>query len=67
MEVGIKYDMTVTVAYIPIDKTVKGTGADANRVKVNFFWELSACFSKADNCKTVSFPFSWATARVEIK
>lgn len=45
-----------------IDSTVKGIGAEASRVRVNFRLEESACFSKALSCSTVIFPFSCDTA-----
>lgn len=45
-----------------IESTVKGIGAEASRVRVNFRLEESACFSKALSCSTVIFPFSCDTA-----
>lgn len=45
-----------------IESTVKGIGAEARRVRVNFRLEESACFSKALSCSTVIFPFSCDTA-----
>lgn len=34
-------------------RTVKGTGAEARRVSVNFLLLESACFRRVDSCSTV--------------